>query len=87
MEEMQIPVPPVKQVLPSIKEIVKDNVVNFSHLRAQVAYYTVAVEGKSYSFPVPLEDIGVGTLLAQDKAITFMRWIRKAIDANEFHSC
>ena len=33
-----------------------------------------------YIFTVPLEDIGTATLLAEDKAITFMRWIRKAIE-------
>jgi hypothetical protein len=34
---------------------------------------------ETLQFPVPLDDIGTATLLATDKAITFMRWIRKAI--------
>ena len=87
MKEIQIPNTEIKHILPSIKEIIKDNVVKFSHLRAQVAYYNVKVLDKTYVFPVPLEDIGVSTLLAQDKAITFMRWIRRSIDGNEFHLC
>lgn len=33
-------------------------------------------------FTVPLDDIGNATLLAEDKAITYMRWIRKAIEDN-----
>ena len=35
-----------------------------------------------YQFTVPVDDIGNATLLAQDKAITYMRWIRKAISDN-----
>lgn len=33
-----------------------------------------------YQFPVPIEDIGTATLPSSDKAITFMRWIRKAME-------
>jgi hypothetical protein len=35
-------------------------------------YYNV------YQFPVDINDIGNATLLAEDKAIYFMRWIRRA---------
>jgi hypothetical protein len=35
-------------------------------------------------FPVPLSDVGDATLDAQDKAIIFMRYIRKAIDEGTF---
>lgn len=31
-------------------------------------------------FPVPIEDIGDATFLAEDKAILFMRYIRKYIE-------
>ncbi len=31
-----------------------------------------------------LDEIGQATLMRQDKAITFMRWIRKAIDGGTF---
>lgn len=68
----------------NIKDIVKGNVVNFLKYRRQIAYYTVRVDGEDYMFPVPLEDIGDATLLAEDKAITFMRYIRKSLDEGTF---
>ncbi len=66
-------------------EIVKDNKVVFDSLRAGIAYYTVTVDNVSWRFPVPLSDIGDATLLKEDKAIIFMRYIRKSIENNEFH--
>ena len=69
----------------NIKEVVKDNTVRFSYLRAGVAYYSVDVKGTEYTFPVRLDDLGEATLLAEDKAIFFMRYIRKALENNEFH--
>ena len=70
----------------NIKEIVKDNTVAFFKYRQGIAYYTVRVPstGAEHMFPVPLEDIGDATLLANDKAIVFMRYIRKAIDEGTF---
>jgi len=49
-------------------------------------YYVVTVPGEEgeFSFPVPLEDVGDATLEAEDKAITFMRYIRKAIEDGTF---
>lgn len=35
---------------------------------------------KGFVFPVPIEDIGSATFLAHDKAILFMRYIRKHIE-------
>jgi hypothetical protein len=66
----------------NIKEIVKDNQVNFLRYRQGVMYYTVRVPGNQadHMFPVPLSDIGDATLHCQDKAIMFMRYIRKALD-------
>jgi hypothetical protein len=68
----------------SIKEIVKDNVVDFVSVAKGTALYKVNVQGVDYIFSVDLNDIGEGTLLAQDKAIFFMRYIRKAIESNDF---
>ena len=69
-----------------IKQIVKDNTVQFAKYRQGYAYYTVRVppEGVDYIFPVPLTDIGDATLLATDKAMVFMRYIRKAIEEKTF---
>lgn len=70
----------------NIKDIVKDNTVRFAKYRQGIAYYTVRVpsEGVDYIFPVPLSDIGDATLLATDKAMAFMRYIRKAIEDKTF---
>ena len=67
-----------------IKDIVKNNVARFSFYRAGNAFYEVEVEGTKYKFPVSLEDLGTATLLAEHKAITLMRYIRKALDDKTF---
>ena len=69
-----------------IKDIVKDNTVRFAKYRQGIAYYTVRVpsDGVEYMFPVPLSDIGDATLFASDKAMVFMRYIRKALEDKTF---
>ena len=69
-----------------IKEIVKDSEVRFAKYRQGFAYYSVRVpsEGIDYTIPVPLSDIGDATLLATDKALVFMRYIRKALEDGTF---
>lgn len=37
---------------------------------------------KYYKFPVPIEDCGDATFPASEKAIMFMRYIRKAMEEN-----
>ena len=69
----------------NLKEIVKDNnKALFSHYRDGNFFYVVEVDGKRYSFPISLEEAKGATLLAEFKAITLMRWIRKAIADNTF---
>lgn len=68
-----------------IKEIVKDNVANFSHAIAGVLYYNVKVGEKTCLFPIDMndkEDVGTATFEKSHKAITLMRYIRKAIKDN-----
>ena len=65
----------------NIKDIVKDNTVHFLFYRQQHMYYGVTVAGKQLMFPVPLEDVKDASLFAEEKAITYMRYIRKALDA------
>jgi hypothetical protein len=67
-----------------IKDIVKNNVARFSFYRAGNCFYEVEVEGTKYKFPVSLEDLGTATLLAEHKAITLMRYIRKALEDKTF---
>src|SRR5205823_8644485 len=33
-----------------------------------------------FQFPVPIEDVGKASMLAEDKTIYFMRWIRKQLE-------
>ncbi len=70
----------------NIKDIVKDNSVQFVRYRQGVAYYSVYVSSKDqcFMFPVPLEDVGDATLTARDKAIIYMRYIRRAIKEGSF---
>ena len=57
--------------------------VRFSFYRDKEFWYEV--EGTGFTFPVPLSDVdnpaSRATLLAEDKAILFMRWIRKYLDS------
>lgn len=62
----------------NIKDLVKDNKkVKFCHYRDGEFLYKTEC---GFEFPVPLADIGKATLLPEDKAILFMRYIRKHID-------
>lgn len=70
-----------------IKTIVKNNIAEFSHAIAGRLYYTVKVEGSFYQFPIDMndkEDVGTATFNRSIKAITVMRYIRKALANNEF---
>lgn len=75
-----------KREIMKLKDLVtKEHVVAFDSFRAGFFYYNVynsnnTPKGDTYQFTVPVEDIGGSTLMAHDRAITFMRWIRKAID-------
>ena len=67
-----------------IKDVVKDNHVYFVRYRQGYFYYRVDVGMDTYVFPVPQSDIGDATLDSSDKAIIFMRYIRKAIGDGTF---
>lgn len=61
----------------NIKEMVKDGKqVYFSFYRDRNLWYKTEC---GFEFPVPIEDIGNATFKAQDKAIFFMRYIRKHV--------
>jgi thymidylate kinase len=62
----------------SIKDMVKDNKkVVFTRYRHGNLYYKTE---DGFEFPVPTSDIGDATFLAEDRAMLFMRYIRKALD-------
>ena len=56
----------------------------FSHYRDGNFFYVVTVQDKRYSSPIPIEDAKGTTFFAEFKAITLMRWIRKAIENKTF---
>lgn len=59
----------------SIKEMVKDGQkVHFQFYREMELWYKTET---GFEFPVPIDDIGGAIFLAEDKAILFMRYIRK----------
>lgn len=60
----------------TIKEHVRGQ-VEFQYYRDGNLWYRTSET--SFEFPVPIEDIGNATFLARDKAMLFMRYIRKHI--------
>lgn len=64
----------------TIKDIVKDKQAHFLSFREGNFLYET---DDGFKFLVPLEDVQGVTLLAEDKAIYFMRWIRKCLESNK----
>lgn len=60
----------------SIKDMVKNKKVTFLFYQNGELWYTTE---SGFKFPVPTHDVGTAAMNAEDKAILFMRWIRKEI--------
>lgn len=58
----------------NITQIVKNKNVHFVHFREGHFLYET---DDGFQFPIPLVDVGKATLPAEEKAIYFMRWIRR----------
>lgn len=59
----------------SIKDMIKDGKkVYFMFYRKGELWYKTE---DNFEFPVPVDDTGDGTFLNEDRAIMFMRYIRK----------
>lgn len=75
----------------NLKDLVKDNYCNFSHYQGENLFYNVSAYPDSdateyisnYQFPIPIIETGNAFFMAREKAIYFMRWIRKAIENEE----
>lgn len=68
----------------NIKDMVKDGKkVTFVHYREGEFMYKTEC---GFLFPVPLSDIGTATLLNEDKAMLFMRYIRKHVETLKHNS-
>lgn len=67
----------------SLKDIINGTTAEFSHYKDNTLYYTVEVGDLRYEFPIDVSDkaeFGTETILDRTyKAITLMRYIRKAI--------
>ena len=62
-------------MISSLKDMVKDKkTVSFEFYRKGELWYSTEC---GFMFPVPIEDTGDGTFLKNDKALLFMRYIRK----------
>lgn len=73
-----------------LKEIIASgNLVRFDRYHDGQLWYNVVTEENVgdwrflMNFPVPISDIGNATFLAEDKAILFMRYIRKHLETQE----
>ena len=62
-----------------LKELIKGKVF-FKYYRKQNLYYETE---NGFVFPVPIEDTGDATFLPEDKAVLFMRYIRKELKNRE----
>jgi hypothetical protein len=61
----------------TLKEMVNnDQTVRFRFYRDRQLWYETEC---GFQFPVPIEDAGTATFLAKDRAMLFMRYIRKQI--------
>ncbi len=58
--------------------MIRGKQVTFEYYRDGELWYTTEC---GFKFPVPIEDAGTAVFKAQDKAILFMRYIRKEIEA------
>jgi len=63
----------------TLKELVRGQ-VHFKYYRDNSLWYSTVC---GFIFPVPLSDTGEATFNAEDKALLFMRWIRKYRDECE----
>ena len=65
----------------NIKDMVKDGKkVRFVQYKHNQLWYETE---DGFRFPVDISDTGDGTFYAEDKAILFMRYIRKALEAEK----
>ncbi len=74
-----------------LKQLIKGNRVQFLRYRKGYLYYTITETfsnypdgGATWEFPVPIEDVGDATFNATEKALLFMRYIRKAQEEGSF---
>lgn len=77
---------------PTIKQLVrKHGFAFFDFYRQGYFYYHVGIPNREdemgvpekWQFNIPASDLGTATLNRTEKAVTLMRWIRKALESGE----
>jgi len=68
----------------NLKELIKNNYAQFLRYRQQHLYYEIGYGNDMFSFPIPLEDLQDAGVADTEKAITLMRYIRKAMADKTF---
>ena len=65
----------------TLTHMVRDHkTVKFSFYRDKELWY---ITEDGFEFPVPIQDVGSATFMAEDKAIFLMRYIRKHMETIE----
>jgi len=64
----------------NIKDHIKDRKIKFKFYRMGILYYETEL---GLVFEIPISDTGTGLFPSEDKAINYMRWIRKQIVKNK----
>lgn len=68
----------------TIKDLVSDGkLANFYYYKDNNLWYSISMKEEEFTFPVPIDDIGNATFWHEDKAILFMRYIRKHLTTIE----
>ena len=73
----QVRLLPVVPNMITLKEHIVGH-VKFLHYKEKELWYRCT--NTEFVFPVPIEDCGTATFMAQDKAIFFIRYIRKHME-------
>jgi len=70
-----------EEIMSTLKEMVSNGKqVKFTHYKTKELWYVTEC---GFEFPVPIEDCGDATFLSEDKAMMFMRYIRKHMEMLE----
>jgi hypothetical protein len=70
--------PLLETVMKGITEMVRDNKkIHFQYYVEGVLWYKTEC---GFLFPVPVNDLGLAVSMNEDKAIVYMRWIRKHLE-------
>lgn len=68
-------------------DVIRSSYSTFDHAIAGVLYYVADVDGEKYQFPIDMndkDDVGTTTFNSEYKSVTLMRYIRKAMEKDEF---